>query len=79
VVGLALLGVGASQGLAYGVLYHLTQIVPVVVLGGDFSIRSQVSLGAGEGGELPQEGAGNEKTDDTARLRRDKSKGVKLF
>ena len=59
VVGLALLGVDASRGLAYGVLYHLTQIVPVVIFGGYYSIRGHVSLRLEEGGV--QEGSGERK------------------
>jgi len=47
VVGLALLGVDASRALAYGVLYHVAQIVPVVLLGGYYSTRGHVSLGGG--------------------------------
>lgn len=45
VVGLSLLGVGASRGLAYGVLYHLTQIVPVVLLGGFYALWGRIGPG----------------------------------
>ena len=41
VVGLALLGVDAPRALAYGVLYHVTQLVPVVILGGFYATRSR--------------------------------------
>jgi uncharacterized protein (TIRG00374 family) len=43
VVGLSLLGVDAARALAFGVLYHLTQIVPLVVLGGFYALRGRVS------------------------------------
>ncbi|HEY2924636.1 MAG TPA: lysylphosphatidylglycerol synthase transmembrane domain-containing protein [Candidatus Eisenbacteria bacterium] len=42
VVGLSLIGVDAARGLAYGVLYHLTQIVPLVLLGGFYAMRAKV-------------------------------------
>jgi len=45
VVGLSLLGVDAARGLAYGVLYHITQIVPLVVLGGFYALRGRFSPG----------------------------------
>jgi uncharacterized membrane protein YbhN (UPF0104 family) len=41
VAGLSLLGVDATRGLAYGVLYHLTQIVPLVLLGGFYALRGR--------------------------------------
>ncbi|TMQ55953.1 MAG: flippase-like domain-containing protein [Candidatus Eisenbacteria bacterium] len=45
VVGLSLLGVDAPRGLAYGILYHLTQILPLVVLGGAYAIRGRAGMG----------------------------------
>lgn len=42
VVGLSLLGVDASRSLAYGVIYHLTQILPLVVLGGFYALRGRI-------------------------------------
>jgi len=41
VAGLSLLGVDATRGLAFGVLYHLTQIVPLVLLGGFYALRGR--------------------------------------
>ena len=41
VVGLSLLGVDPSRALAYGVLYHLTQILPLVLFGGFFALRGR--------------------------------------
>jgi uncharacterized protein (TIRG00374 family) len=42
VVGLSLIGVDASKALAYGVLYHLTQILPLVVLGGFYALQGTI-------------------------------------
>ena len=42
VVGLSLLGVDASRALAYGVLYHLTQIIPLILFGGYYALRGRV-------------------------------------
>ncbi len=42
VVGLSLLGVDASRALAFGVLYHLTQIVPLILFGGYYALRGKV-------------------------------------
>lgn len=39
VVGLALLGVDQAKGLAFGILYHLTQIVPLIVVGTYYAFR----------------------------------------
>lgn len=50
VVGLALLGIDASRALAYAVLYHLTQVVPLVFLGGFYAVRGRGGIGAGDGG-----------------------------
>jgi len=47
VVGLSLLGVDASRALAYGILYHLTQILPVVLLGGAYAVRGRTGSGQG--------------------------------
>ena len=41
VIGLALLGVRGPKALAYGVLYHLTQLLPLVVLGTLFAVRGR--------------------------------------
>jgi uncharacterized protein (TIRG00374 family) len=45
VLGLSLLGVDAARGLAFGVLYHITQIVPLIVLGGFYALRGRISPG----------------------------------
>lgn len=39
VVGLGLLGVGGAEALAYGLLYHLVQLIPPIALGSYFAIR----------------------------------------
>lgn len=51
VVGLGLLGVGGAEGLAFGILYHATQLLPLVVLGSWYAARGQAGPGAlrGEG------------------------------
>jgi len=41
VAGLSLLGVDASRALAFGVLYHLTQIAPLVLVGGFYALRGR--------------------------------------
>lgn len=41
VIGLALLGVQGPKALAYGVLYHLTQLLPLVLLGGALAVRGR--------------------------------------
>jgi uncharacterized membrane protein YbhN (UPF0104 family) len=41
VIGLALLGVRGPKALAYGVLYHLTQLAPLIVLGTLFAVRGR--------------------------------------
>lgn len=46
VVGLGLIGVGGPEALAYGVLYHATQLLPLVVLGSWYAVREHV------GGEI---------------------------
>jgi len=42
VVGLGLVGMGGPQALAYGVLYHATQLAPLVVLGTWYAVREHV-------------------------------------
>lgn len=42
VVALSLVGVDGARGLAYGILYHLSQILPLVVLGTYFAIRAHL-------------------------------------
>jgi len=42
VVGLSLLGVDTSRALAYGVLFHVTQILPLIVLGGFYALWGRV-------------------------------------
>ncbi len=42
VVGLSLVGVDRATGLAFGLLYHLTQILPLVILGSFFAIRAHL-------------------------------------
>jgi len=39
VVGLSLVGVDGARGLAFGILYHLSQILPLVLLGSVFALR----------------------------------------
>lgn len=46
VVGLGLIGVGGPEALAYGVLYHATQLLPLVLLGSWYAVRQHV------GGEI---------------------------
>ena len=41
VAGLSLLGVDASRGLAFGVLYHITQLAPLVLVGGFYALRGR--------------------------------------
>jgi uncharacterized protein (TIRG00374 family) len=51
VVGLAVLGVPGPQALAFGVLFHLVQLLPLAVLGTYFTLREHVLpefLGSGE-------------------------------
>ena len=43
VVGLALMGRKGPEALAFGILYHLTQIVPLLVLGSYFVIRDHLT------------------------------------
>ncbi|MGE5174777.1 MAG: lysylphosphatidylglycerol synthase transmembrane domain-containing protein [Hyphomicrobiales bacterium] len=42
VVGLGLLGVGGAEGLAFGILYHASQLLPLAVLGTWFAARTRV-------------------------------------
>ena len=42
VVGLSLLGVDGASGLAFGILYHLSQILPLVILGSVFALRAHL-------------------------------------
>jgi uncharacterized protein (TIRG00374 family) len=42
VVGLALLGVDGARGLAFGILYHLSQIVPLAILGTVYALRAHL-------------------------------------
>ena len=53
VVGLGLLGVRESPALAFGILYHLTQLVPLVLAGAFLAVRGQLGAGA-----LTEGGAG---------------------
>ena len=57
VMGLALVGVEGPEALAFGLLYHLTQIGPILVLGTYFAVRDHVTparlralTGSGEAG-----------------------------
>lgn len=43
VMGLALVGIRGPEALAFGILYHLTQIGPLLVLGTYFAIRDHVT------------------------------------
>ena len=45
VAGLSLLGVDPTRGLAFGVLYHSTQIVPLVLLGGFYALWGRIGSG----------------------------------
>ena len=79
VVGLSLVGIDPSRALAYGVLYHVTQLLPVVLLGGYYAVRGRsvtdlAAAGAGAG-KTP----GSEKSGDSDRLKAVTAKGVKLF
>jgi len=42
VVALGLVGVGGPEALAYGVLYHATQLLPLVLLGSWYAVREHV-------------------------------------
>ena len=42
VVGLGLMGFGGPEALAYGVLYHATQLLPLVPLGAWYAVRQHV-------------------------------------
>jgi uncharacterized protein (TIRG00374 family) len=63
VVGLGLLGIGESKGLAYGILYHVTQLLPLVVLGGFYALRGQLGPDVFQGRGLPGETGGEKKGD----------------
>jgi hypothetical protein len=58
VVGLGLVGVGGAEALAYGVLYHATQLLPLIVLGSWYALRehlgSEVLHGVPGAPEAPQ-------------------------
>lgn len=64
VVGLGLMGVGGAEGLAYGILYHASQLLPLIVLGSWYAVRGHVGAEV-----LKVEGevweAGSEKTGDS--------------
>jgi uncharacterized protein (TIRG00374 family) len=42
VVALGLVGVGGAEALAYGVLYHVTQLLPLILLGAWYAAREHV-------------------------------------
>ena len=42
VLGLGLVGIGGSDALAYGVLYHATQLLPLILLGSWYAFREHV-------------------------------------
>jgi hypothetical protein len=57
VVGLGLLGVEGAEALAFGLLYHLVQLLPPILLGSYFAFRGHFgreildeSPGGGQGG-----------------------------
>ncbi len=58
VIGLAIFGVDGADGLAFGILYHVTQIVPPLLLGTFFMVREHLTpellqsaeIGEGQGG-----------------------------
>jgi uncharacterized protein (TIRG00374 family) len=58
VVGLGLMGVGGAEALAYGVLYHATQLLPLIILGSWYALRehvgSEVLHGLPEAPQAPQ-------------------------
>jgi glycosyltransferase 2 family protein len=58
VVGLGLVGIGGAEALAYGVLYHATQLLPLIVLGSWYALRehlgSEVLHGVPEAADPPQ-------------------------
>jgi uncharacterized protein (TIRG00374 family) len=58
VVALGLVGVGGAEALAYGVLYHATQLLPLILLGTWYALRehlgSEVLHGVPEGPEPPK-------------------------
>lgn len=59
VVGVGLLGVDASKGLAFGILYHVTQLAPLVVVGSYYAVRGQMGpevWGGPEGAVAAAEG-----------------------
>ncbi len=58
VVGLSVLGVPAPQALAFGILYHLVHLVPLVILGTIFAVREHVLPELLRPGEGRGEGAG---------------------
>jgi hypothetical protein len=53
VVGLALLGIGGAEALAFGILYHVVQVAPLLLLGTLFAVREHVlpGLAGRDGGE----------------------------
>jgi uncharacterized protein (TIRG00374 family) len=61
VVGLGLMGVGGAEALAYGVLYHATQLLPLVVLGSWYAFREHVGAEVLKGVREPGERAGRKK------------------
>jgi uncharacterized protein (TIRG00374 family) len=69
VVGLGLIGVGESKALAYGILYHLTQLAPVIIFGSYYTFRGHFGQDVVQGGAPPQ-ASGGEKTGDSDRLNR---------
>ncbi|HEU4724256.1 MAG TPA: lysylphosphatidylglycerol synthase transmembrane domain-containing protein [Candidatus Eisenbacteria bacterium] len=42
VAGLTLLGVNGAEGLAFGLVYHLSQILPLVLLGSVYALRAHL-------------------------------------
>jgi uncharacterized protein (TIRG00374 family) len=54
VVGLGLVGVGESRALAFGILYHLTQLLPLILLGGYYTLRGRLGPDVLQGRGLPE-------------------------
>jgi hypothetical protein len=53
VVGLGLVGVGESRALAYGILYHLTQLLPLILMGSFYAFRGHLGPDVLSGDGVP--------------------------
>lgn len=54
VVGLGLVGLGESKALAFGILYHLTQLLPLILLGGYYALRGRLGPDVLQGTGVPE-------------------------